>query len=445
MTKKEERSIGNGARTVALAATLAVSGLPADAPAAVADQVAIEALALKLIALPAVQKKKEEIRAKFLADSAAATPQGLSNALDEMTFLAALGAANGDALHPKAAWVVAPPHQWHRLDVPGSRLGFDNPDNYYRVATLDGASRYEISVRAKPALPRNFSIMLYDHMLSEKSKGKVDEPIGGLHERTLKIGADGTFVVTIDGEPANGRPNHIQSNADAKILWIRNMFDDWEQQNPFDVVIKRVGGPDNNKPYDEQAMTERLIDIMEGGARTILAMQHGVFGLVERPNTVIKPVERGGGWGYYSRGSYKLAADEGLLVTVAAKKDHYLGAQVTDPWMVSRNSISASGSLNNYQAKPNNDGSYTFVISAKDPGIHNWLDTEGLLEGGIFIRWDALPESAGVDKAVRDVRVVKLSELDKILPADTPRLTPEQRKAINQERAVSYARRYESQ
>ena len=49
-------------------------------------------------------------------------------------------------------------------------------------------------------------------------------------------------------------------------------------------------------------------------------------------------------------------------------------------------------SLNRKQILPEPDGSYRIVIAHRDPGVPNWLDTEGHTEGTIFWRF-LLPES----------------------------------------------------
>ena len=48
-------------------------------------------------------------------------------------------------------------------------------------------------------------------------------------------------------------------------------------------------------------------------------------------------------------------------------------------------------SLNRSQIVPEPDGSYRIVVAHRDPGLPNWLDTEGHREGTIFWRF-LLPE-----------------------------------------------------
>ena len=53
--------------------------------------------------------------------------------------------------------------------------------------------------------------------------------------------------------------------------------------------------------------------------------------------------------------------------------------------------MAKNGSLNNSQAKVNQDGTYTFILSVNDPGIFNWLDPSGLSEGILTLRWSGFP------------------------------------------------------
>ena len=102
--------------------------------------------------------------------------------------------------------------------------------------------------------------------------------------------------------------------------------------------------------------------------------------------------------------------------------------------------MEASGSLNNTQALASSDGSFRYVISARDPGIHNWLDTGDIHEGGLFIRWQTLPEAK--DSAVGEVKLVKLSELSDLLVENSGKVSPERRTLLNKKRAATYAHRH---
>ena len=84
------------------------------------------------------------------------------------------------------------------------------------------------------------------------------------------------------------------------------------------------------------------------------------------------------------------------------------------------------------------------MLSAKDPGVYNWLDNGGLKDGMIITRWElfAHPLPPGdVPQLVREARVVKLSERAAALPADMAKVTPAQRKQQMKTRAAEYAKR----
>lgn len=431
-----------------LAGPLATAAAPTSSALGTADQQAVETLALKLLASPEVARQKEETLKRFQADATARTADGkatVTNAVDELAFAAALGAANDDPTHPKATWAYTAPREWFGYQVPGSRWGIDNPDNVYRFIRVDGSSKYRIRVHPTQPGPVQYSFLLYDTFIGENTRQKnLDEPIAGLRDRDIKAEADGSFVITVDSDPANGRPNHIQTTADAKILLVRNTFDDWGAQNPLPLEIERIGGPEARKPASDSELARTAADYLKAGTNTLLELENGsAFAGGQTVNTLSKPFLRGGNWGFASHGTFKLGNDEALLVTLDPVGAKYLGFDVTDPWLVSREHIRANGSLNNSQARPNADGTFTYVVSARDPGILNWLDTGGLHEGAILIRWQSLPESVkSADGAVRDVKVVKLADLPGQLPPETAKVTPEERQRLYAERAASYAHRY---
>ena len=125
-----------------------------------------------------------------------------------------------------------------------------------------------------------------------------------------------------------------------------------------------------------------------------------------------------------ANGNFKIADDEALVVTLDPLGAKYVGFDLTNHWLVSLEHIRGTGSLNNEQAQRSPDGSITYVIAARDPGVYNWLSTSGFHTGNILIRWQALPESTTTaDGAIQSVKVVKLNALSAALPADTQRVT----------------------
>jgi len=98
-----------------------------------------------------------------------------------------------------------------------------------------------------------------------------------------------------------------------------------------------------------------------------------------------------------------------------------------------------TASLNLAQMRRNADGTVTAVIAARDPGVPNWLDTTGLHDGSMFVRWQQLPGKLAANAVgVRSIKLVKGSAL----PAASRRVTPQERRRQLAQRAADYARRF---
>jgi len=431
----------------AAAATAAGGGVSA---LATPDQQTVETQAIKVFASRAVTDQIAESKRLFLASPVADSDESKSvvdRAVKEFAFAAVLDAVNGDAARPKIVWGFTAPRKWLGYSVPGSRWGIDNPDNVYRFVPVDGNSKYELTVKPAAPGPVQFSFLVYDSFVGEDGRqDHLDTPVAALRDQDVKPEADGSFKISIDSSPANGRSNHLQTTAAAKVLLIRNTFNEWGVQNPQAASIRRIGGPSSPALTEEQ-VTHNAVELIKAGTQTLLGWQTKGFVSKLAANTIAAPFARGGGWGFAANGQFKIASDEALVVTLDPIGARYVGFDLTDPWLVSREHISASGSLNNNQVKANADSTLTYVIATHDPGVANWVDTGGLHEGKVLIRWQVLPASvqvdkAAADKAVREVKVVKLAELKNALPAGFKSVSPAERQALSAERAKGYAHRY---
>jgi hypothetical protein len=111
----------------------------------------------------------------------------------------------------------------------------------------------------------------------------------------------------------------------------------------------------------------------------------------------------------------------------------YLAVQLVDRWTRALDYAHRTSSLNSAQATANPDGSHTFVIAAA-PGSGNWVDTAGLHDGVMFVRWQNLPPGFAPAAAVVSVELKPLSGLG------TPAAAPSG--FTGAARAADYARRF---
>ena len=127
----------------------------------------------------------------------------------------------------------------------------------------------------------------------------------------------------------------------------------------------------------------------------------------------------------YYDGIYEIADDEALVIeTELPARCRYWQALVADDRFCTVDWVNRQSSLNDTQARLDADGCFRFVVSKQDPGVPNWLDKADYPWGVIQMRLnraDSCPEPAIVKVKVADVRAH--------LPADTPVVTPEERRA----------------
>jgi hypothetical protein len=142
-----------------------------------------------------------------------------------------------------------------------------------------------------------------------------------------------------------------------------------------------------------------------------------------------------------SAGYFELSDHEALVVTIAPNNAGYFTVPVTNLWTVSDDYWNQQTSLNNAQAVANPDGTYTFVISSRDPGVHNWVSTGGLNQGTISIRFQDLDDTSAITPTVTS-QVVPLRRLYSLLPPGTEWVTATQRQQQLAIRKAGFDRRF---
>lgn len=140
----------------------------------------------------------------------------------------------------------------------------------------------------------------------------------------------------------------------------------------------------------------------------------------------------------YLEGLYRLAEDEALVIeTAVPAKCRYWGFLVGDMQFRTIDWTNHQSSINAFQAKLDGDGKFRAVIARRDPGVPNWLDTGGYAEGVIQGRWNVCDNAP-----LPSTRLVKLKDLRKALPKDTPMVTAQQRdQALRDRRLGAQMRR----
>lgn len=324
------------------------------------------------------------------------------------------------------------------MNVPGSEKVIDNPDTIYRTAKIIPGASYIIRGQraASPPIDENYSI--YD------ATGATLANIAGSE---LAVNVDGTFTITADTNPAGSRLNHLQINASAaKEFFTRNTLKNWGKEIYTSLSLECTSGCDPSAAESFDTLVSNVVKSLD--AVTNNTFKYYYNGYIGRPVNTLSNVTKGGTAGYLStqaqsRGIWSITDNQALIVNVNLGGAKYFCFPIYDKWMITPDIINHTMSLNNGQSLANANGTYTFVMAARDPGVYNWIDTNGLHEGLTLLRWQLLPSTPpATGNASATMKLVTFATLNASLPAGTVFVTAAQRRQQIADRVASYASRY---
>ncbi|MBK7252268.1 MAG: DUF1214 domain-containing protein [Gammaproteobacteria bacterium] len=318
-----------------------------------------------------------------------------------------------------------------------------NPDDTYWLAHLDDKGTYRIS--GTRGTVHILSFVLTPHLmggsdelaesLSKESAGKPAQPANnaGFHDVSeLALGANGEFEVLLSRRRPDGYTGDWWPlEAGVSSIMVRQRSYDWGNERDARFAIERVDpiAPDAPlKPRMSAAEIDQRLRRLLGEytarlSRMWLTYQKNVVdrGIVNRFEFTglggSLPVQ------VYWQGMYELGPEEALILeTDMPKKQRYWNVQLNDALWNATEFIYRQSSLNGHQARLDADGRFRAVISLQDPGVWNWLDPAGYLEGMVIGRWYEA-DSHPMPTLTR----VPFAKVREHLPPDTVMVTREQR------------------
>jgi hypothetical protein len=316
-----------------------------------------------------------------------------------------------------------------------------NADFLYRYTFVDGAQRYRITGRRGTS-----------HFLEAQTIGGFfGDPDLKLLETydfdKFEVAPEGTFEIGIGPEPLPGCPNWIATDP-AKCnntIIVREAFYDWTNETGSTLQITPMNPAAPMTELDEPELIRRL-----GAAARLMKFCHNTFsgGLTEQVLGAVgtnrfllvdtsKDEHASNPSAGYVPCVYDLKRGEALLVEIDRPKARYWNIHLGDVWWQVTDFTHHQSSLNGHQVKFDSDGKARIVIAEQDPGIANWLDTVGNPKGVALLRWyfaNNYPTPAA--------RVVRLADLQALLPKETVWATPEERRCALDARREAVLRRY---
>ncbi len=409
-------------------------------PVATADQVWVEKTALRLWERDDIQQAIKQARFLWVTVSERASHAAktrLDDFIPEYAMNYVIKAVASDANHPRVGhnWMMA--HEWFGHKMRGARMGGDNQDNVYHMVGIEHGGAYRIDGSRLNQGPADTTWTIV-------ANSGTSMTLASLDNEDLVVKEDGNFTVTIDDQPANGRPNHLQTQRGALFLFVRDSIGDWASERANTIRVKRLN-PSPEPPLSDDEMAFRAIDWMLRDVPLYFWFTYLSHG--KEYNRVTGPHPSGAVGGLRSQyGGYatvSLADDEAFVVTLNSGNAAFRDVFVHDWWHLSIEPDQRTSSFNNSQMAPDDDGNFTFVISPEDPGIHNWLDTGGLREVIFILRFQGVPRATPEGQLPRLIseKIVKRDQLD-LEAQGAKRITPDERVSQLRARKKSYDLRH---
>jgi hypothetical protein len=313
------------------------------------------------------------------------------------------GLLHTDPLEP----LFSQPYRLHLLDWGGA-----SPDAVYRRVMLRDDLTYRVHGRLGNAKYLSMDL-------------RQSTPACTITPDQLELDDDGGFEFLLGG-PTRDRqwwPLHPGANG----LVVREFFDDWLGAQRSRLRIDCLDDEVVSRPEHHAGRVSAEFDvigdwILEGAVRywidrstQLAAGSHNAFVTsLHRTDTKL-PVSTFGWW--------DLQPDEALVVELDDPHAVFWALHLVTSLWHTLDSANRLTTFNHAQARRDPDGKFRFVASALDPGVHNWLDTTGLQQGVIILRFcqatTPIPPRA---------TMVKVSEVAQRL-AGSPRAGADDRRA----------------
>lgn len=284
--------------------------------------------------------------------------------------------------------------------TPTRKLLGDNPDSLYYFAPVRADRSYRIAGNVGGATFTSFTV---EGGSSEGHAARAS--LAALADDDMEIAEDGSYEITVSRKkPARG--NWLQLKEGAGQISTRHYHETKACIAANDQAAMRIHieclDAKPLAPYEGDArVADRLRwvtnFVREHGAMSLAPTQdRGIPWFSLTPNVHNAPGQwlggaDEGGYGnthaWYASAFYELAPDEALLIEGRFPTCRFANVVLWNQFMQTYDFANRTISFNRQQIRYEKDGSFRLVVAHEDPGVPNWLDTEGRPAGQIYWRY----------------------------------------------------------
>lgn len=314
--------------------------------------------------------------------------------------------------------------QFKRLLSPNRKHTGDNPDVVYYHAIISPEN--DLVIRGKRAGETYLSFTVYG-----STNGVWSESISAeINHNEIQFAADGSYEILLSLQPpAPGTAgNWLPLAADSFQVVSRHYYETPDTAGralfPEARPVLERRHPGAPLPRQDAAAIRESLEKMNRYMRMITLEKMNVGGAAmpewfsRVPNTIGPPRlweqsgdGGGNGTGYiaYAAGFFRLGQGEALLIEGHMPQCQHGGVVLTNRYLQSLDYREHRICLNRSNMTMTPDGRFRVVVAAEDPGVPNWLHTEGRSSGVVYWRF-MLPEGEITPMQCRVATIASLRE-----------------------------------
>ena len=292
---------------------------------------------------------------------------------------------------------LAPFNLWRQ------KFYMDNPDCLYWVAELAKGGRYRIDGLARGTAFTSVNVYA--------GTGLEAQTVARVTTDDLRLDAEGWFHLTLGGSSDQAEGQWAAIPEGANMVWVRQFYDDPAAMEGA-CSIARLDPVPVPVFIEPARFSRRLANMGTTLDTASKVIAHGGRN-ADAPNTIREWSEMQGGAVYtepgihYQRGAWRLEPGEALVIEGQTVRTRHWSVLLYSRFLNSLDYRNRRVSLTGPRVHCESGGRFRIVLAAEDPGLPNWLDTEGRSYGIFVIRWLQPLEMP----VLPSVRVVRLAEL----------------------------------
>jgi hypothetical protein len=289
---------------------------------------------------------------------------------------------------------------WRRIVSPTRKFSGDNPDAWYFEAPVRGDRTYRVTGNLAGAVYTAFTVEA-----GADDGAYPDRTAGVLNDTVIDVTDDGDYEIHLGGEPR--QRNWLDLPADAGRITTRHYFE-WPGSAAaadmhIPLAIENLDPPDGPPPRWGDAEVAAAIDrvathvrgkTVDGPNPATRATRPSWVGQVPNEFPVPQPpgdMALAAVDAHYSLARWLLGPDEALVVTGRWPDCRFANVCAWNRFQQALDYVNRPVSRNRADTTLEDDGRFRMVVAHADPGVPNWIDTEGRGFGTLFFRF-FLPE-----------------------------------------------------